>query len=332
MNELQLTEEQSLIEEIKATIACSSFLGDDCAVLPGQTLVTTDVLVERVHFRLETISLDDLGWKAIAVNLSDIAAMAGRPRYLTCAVVWPQKLNRHGLRALYRGMEECATAYRSKIVGGDITGGEALTIAVTAIGEVHENGRLLRSGARVGDLVVATGDFGASAAGLSILERLARPASGEIAIKSIDRKCIDWHVRPHPRLCESWAMVRKTAGRGALMDASDGLADALMQIARASNVGMTIDVDEIPIAEHTRKVAHAKGVEPLDWALYGGEDYELVGCIDAKVWHEWQGGKEHKPFTQIGVVTDTHRIELNSPGKPLQQLDARKCFQHFAPQ
>lgn len=330
MNEWQLTEEQSLIEEIKAIVACSSFLGDDCAVLPGQALVSTDVLVERVHFRLETTSLEDLGWKAIAVNLSDIAAMAGRPRYLTCAVVWPAKLNRHALRSLYRGMEQCATAYRCKIVGGDITRGDALTISITVIGEVHENGRLLRSGAKAGDVVVATGDFGASAAGLSVLERLGRPASGEVPLLSDERSCVNWHVRPHPRLCESWAMVRRTAGRGALMDASDGLADALLQIGRASNVGMTIDVDRIPIAEHTRKVARAKGVEPLEWALYGGEDYELVGCIDAKVWHDWPNHKDYKPFTQIGTVTDTRRIELVAPGKPAQQLDGSKCFQHFA--
>lgn len=329
MNELQLTEEQSLIEEIKSIVACSSFLGDDCAVLPGQNLVTTDVLVESVHFRLETMSLDDLGWKAVAVNLSDIAAMAGRPRYLTCAVVWPARLDRHAFRALFRGMDECATAYRAKIVGGDITGGEKLTIAITVFGEVHENGCLLRSGAHAGDVVVVTGDFGASAAGLAALERLARPASGEIAINGMERACINWHVRPHPRLCESWALVRKSSGRGALMDASDGLADALLQISRASNVGMKIDVDQIPIAEHTRKVAKTRGVEPLDWALYGGEDYELVGCIDAKVWHDWT---EYKPFHQIGTVNDTRRIELNSASqKTAQELDSRKCFQHFSP-
>lgn len=308
--------EHRLIERIKE-LTGDRAIGDDCAVLPGQRLVTSDALVDGVHFLMKSIAMADLGWKAIAVNLSDIAAMAGRPRQLVVNLVLPPDLSDRATEELYAGMVACARAYRTRIVGGDLTGGQALVISVTVLGDVHERGCLLRSGAQVGDVVVATGDFGASRAGLFALTA----ERGDFPI------CLQRHVRPLPRLCESWALVRQVGSRGALMDASDGLADACLQIARASSVRIELDAELIPVADETRRAAKAAGADALDWALYGGEDYELVGCLAAADW-TLLAGMPACPFRQIGRVVAGSGAAVQLAGK-LQDLTFTRTFQHW---
>ncbi len=126
--------------------------------------------------------------------------------------------------------------------------------------------------------------------------------------------------------------MQKTGSFGALMDASDGLADAFLQIARASSVGLMIELGSIPIHEQTKKVAAEAGVDPIEWALYGGEDYELVGCIDANVWGEWRKeGSKGNPFVPIGIVTDGKTIENDAIRLGCTAFDMSKCFQHLGP-
>ena len=133
-----------------------------------------------------------------------------------------------------------------------------------------------------------------------------------------------------PRLSEAWMLVGKTGSAGALMDASDGLADALVQLARANSVGMMVELGSIPMNAETKQIASQAGVDPVDWALYGGEDYELVGCIDANVWGEWRKeGSKNNPFVPIGIVTDGASIDLTRYGSPAPPLDMSKCFQHI---
>jgi thiamine-monophosphate kinase len=311
-----LTSEQRLIEEI-ADWTQSDFIGDDCARLPGQVLVTTDTLVEGTHFLLSTIQVDELGWKSIAVNLSDVAAMAGRPRYLTVSATLPEYFPKEDFRRLYAAMADCARTYRATIVGGDLTSGPCLVLSVTVIADEHEKGCLTRSGAKAGDVVICSGDFGASRAGLYLL---SEGLSGDF--KRLRQK----HVRPLPRLCESWSIVRRSGACGALMDASDGLADALAQIARASDVGMRIDLGSVPIANDTCLVARMAEVDAIDWALYGGEDYELVGCVPEEVWRQWD---EPNPFTKIGEVVEGDEITLAGAAAAGRKLDLSRCFQQI---
>jgi thiamine-monophosphate kinase len=311
------TAEHRLIENIRHWTG-TRFIGDDCAVLPGQLLATCDTLVEGTHFSLASTSLEDLGWKCISVNLSDVAAMAGRPRYLLVAITIPEHVSMADVRRLYTGMQECARLFRSQIVGGDTTAGPVLSVCVTALAEVHEKGCLRRSGAVAEDVIVVSGSWGASAAGLWALQN-HRPDF---------QWCIEAHRRPQPRLCESWALVRATGGRGSLMDASDGLADALVQISRESGCGMSVELDQIPIHSQTREAAAAAGISINQWALYGGEDYELVGSLPLPAWKSILDSP-YNPFRAIGKVTAEPGVQLRNEAGEILPVDLSKSFQHM---
>ncbi len=315
----ELTSEQKLVEDIKEWSG-NKHIGDDCAILPGGQLVTADALVEGTHFITEEIGYENLGWKAAAVNLSDIAAMGGRPRHLVVSLTLPSNVKQTSVRQLMTSLIGCAKTYRANVVGGDLTAGPILVINVTVIGDVHESGCLTRSGAQVGDVVVVTGDFGASRAGLELVGK--SKAEQEKYPYVWER-----HVKPKPRLCESWSLIRKTGNRGSLMDASDGLADALIQIARASQVGIEVNKSDIPIHPETVTVAKAYGADPVDWAFYGGEDYELVGTLPEKVWQGWKSN-ENNPFTEIGRVDSSAGVFLKTNEKRIA-LDLKRSFQHW---
>ena len=197
-----------------------------------------------MHFDLSLVGLDDVGWKAIAVNVSDLAAMGGVPGHALVSVVVPPGTD---LDLLYDGLTEAAAAYRCPIVGGDLAGGDALVVAVAVTGTV-DGEPVLRSGARPGDALVVTGPLGAGAAAFA-----ARPVG-------------DAHRRPRARLAEGQAARR--AGASAMMDLSDGLLIDLPRLAEASGVGVV--VDEVPVADGATR----------DQALGGGEDYELLIAID----------------------------------------------------
>jgi thiamine-monophosphate kinase len=318
---VKITREQQLIESIKEWTG-SGFIGDDCAVLPNQQLVTTDSLIEGTHFQLSTAGFADIGWKTAAVNLSDVAAMAGRPRYMLVATNLGPGMSKDDFRDFYESLAECARAYRTQIVGGDITKGALFAVNCTIIADIHENGCLTRAQGRPGDVVVVTGDFGASAAGLWLLQN-------DLAGKKRFSHCLTRHLRPLPRLCESWALVRKTGSRGSLMDASDGLADAVFQIARASGVGMEIDLDRLPLHPQTKEVARLAQVDALDWALYGGEDYELVGTLAEPLWRSWDGAPDN-PFRMIGKVTKDGSITFTAADREPRELDLSRCFEQVS--
>ncbi len=318
-----LNREQKLISQIKSLVdAGGRFIGDDCAILPGNLLTTTDTMVEQTHFRLDSTSLNDLGWKAMAVNLSDIAAMAGLPEYALIALSAPENFyTSNKVLALYEGLHACAKHYKTSIVGGDITRGSSLIITITILGRAGQSGVLQRNGAKAGDIVLVTGDFGASAAGLQLLTDNS----------SSFQHCLDKHRRPQPRLKESQTLIEKTGSRGALMDTSDGLADALAQIARASNVGMQIDLAAVPVHSQTKKFASQANLDPYELALYGGEDYELVACLPKSVWEVWQrrSPETASAFQAIGTVNDTNNIQLMFGNEAAYELDLKRVFQHI---
>lgn len=255
-------------------------IGDDAAVIrptPGTELViTTDMLVEGVHFREDTIDFRSLGWKSMAASISDVAAMGGSPRHATISLAIPPDYDVEKLDLLYEGVAEIGRHFNTHVVGGDIvkTSGPLL-ISVTLTGEVEPGKALLRSGAKAGDLVFVTGTLGGSAAGLAWLEQ-----SDAFTIPADDIDClVTFHQRPQPQVAAG-RILATVAGCTSCNDISDGLASELNEIAAASGVGMRIQETSIPVAATVANWAQRYGKQPTEWALFGGEDYQLVGTIE----------------------------------------------------
>jgi thiamine-monophosphate kinase len=249
-------------------------IGDDAAAVTtdGRTvlLLTTDALVEGVHFRRETAAFRDVGAKALAVNLSDIAAMGGEPRYALLALALPAETPLADVEALYEGLDEMAGRHGVELVGGDTCASpDRIFLSVTVVGTVA-GAPLSRRGARPGDAILVTGSLGAAAAGLAVLDRptLAVGAAEAGAVR-------DAHRRPVPRVAEG-QRIRASGTATAMIDLSDGLATDLGHIAAESGVAAVVELAAVPIAAATRAVAAAAGVPPERWALSGGEDYELL--------------------------------------------------------
>ena len=248
-------------------------IGDDAAavVWGGETLLlTTDALLEDVHFRRSTASLRDIGAKAIAVNVSDIAAMGGEPRYALVALALPPGVATAEVDELYAGIHDMARRHGVLVVGGDTCAAPGgIVLAVTLVGRL-DGAPLRRSGARPGDAVLVTGTLGDSAAGLAVLDRSpgVPPPAGADAV-------VGRHRVPTPRVAEG-QLIRASGAATAMIDVSDGLVTDLGHIATESGVGARVDVEALPVSEAARAAAQALGRDPVDWALSGGEDYELL--------------------------------------------------------
>jgi thiamine-monophosphate kinase len=237
--------------------------GDDAAVLrpaPGEDLVATvDAVVAGVHFDRRSTPAD-VGWKALAVNLSDLAAMGARPVGALVALGLPRGTPTATVRGLARGLGACARAHRTPVVGGNVTRADALSLTVTVLGAVPEGRAVLREGARPGDLVAVTGTLGDAALGL------ARGAAAPLARRQ---------RRPTPRLDAGLALAGMVR---AAIDVSDGLVQDLGHLCRASRVGARIGVVELPLSSAYRRAA-SRLADPYAAALAGGEDYELVVAL-----------------------------------------------------
>ncbi len=276
--------EQGLLKLVQS-FCPTNVVGDDAAVVttqPGRSLiVTTDVLVDGVHFSDQTTAPEDAGWRAAAANLSDLAAMGAVPLGITVGLGLPGTTAVSWVEGLYRGLTACLNQYDTSIVGGDICRSPVISVAITAFGDVDPQQILRRSAARPGDAIVVTGPHGASRAGL---ELLLHPELGHSLSASDRAALITAHQRPTPRFdvvkwLSSPSRFPTFAAPIAIaaMDSSDGLADAVVQICRASGVGAQIARHCIPLPP-----ALTRWVDPdraLEWALYGGEDFELVLCL-----------------------------------------------------
>jgi thiamine-monophosphate kinase len=236
--------------------------GDDAAVASagtGDLVLTTDALVEGVHFVRDLTTPRDLGYKAIAVNVSDVAAMAASPRYAVCALTLSEDVDAAWVIELAGGMRECCDEFALSLVGGNLARGRDVTIAVTVTGEVGPGRAVLRDGGRPGHRLVVTGSLGGAAAGL----RLASQRSWT----DDERQALHRHVRPTPRVGE--AGVLASHGASAMIDVSDGLALDLSRLCGASGAGARVELSRIPI--------HPAAT--LAEALSGGEDYELLAAL-----------------------------------------------------
>lgn len=254
-------------------------IGDDAAVVaptPGmQTVLTCDTMVDTVHMLPWTMDDVSTGWKAMASNISDLAAMGAEPRYALVAVSAPRGMDVERLDRVYEGLYACAEAYGVAVIGGDTTSSpEHLVVTVTAVGEVEAGHAVTRAGARPGDVVFVTGPLGLSSAGLDVSLRRKRPAAERLDGDEPYAVLIRAHRRPEPRVRAGRAVVGIAT---ALNDVSDGLASEAWEIAEASGAAIELDAAAVPVAEPLAAYAAAVGRESLEFILFGGEDYELVG-------------------------------------------------------
>jgi thiamine-monophosphate kinase len=280
-------------------------VGDDAAVVTGagsaQVVLTTDALIEGVHFDRAIASAADVGHKALAVNLSDLAAMGATPRWALLSLVLPDGTAVDDVEQLLDGLVALASAESTALVGGNVARSPGpLVVDVTAVGTVHPRRVLTRNAGRPGDELYVSGVIGGGLAGLEMLRSDERQSSLPAAAS-----CIDRYRRPHARVRLGRAMGQARAARAA-MDLSDGLADAIRQIAEASGCGAEVDAAALPIDDGARRWWEARGEDPVAKALSGGDDYELLFASPAK----WRGRVRHArkhaatpPLTRIGVLT-----------------------------
>jgi len=273
-------------------------IGDDAAALllsPSSTLLaTTDMLIEGVHFDLKTTDLYSLGWKAAAVNVSDIAAMGGVPRFCMTSIGIPASLMAEDIMEFYRGITTCLKKFGAMLVGGDTCASpKNFVISVAMLGESERKRMITRAGARPGDLIYVTGTLGDSAAGLELLTAGTR--TRETGVKRL----IEKHLRPVPRVAEG----RKLALSGlasAMIDVSDGLSSDLAHICEQSGVGAEVFADRIPLSKELRSVSSLARPQ-LEYALSGGEDYELL--FTSPVEREMEIMSLRVRATVIGAIT-----------------------------
>jgi thiamine-monophosphate kinase len=318
--------EQGLLERLQR-FCPPDVIGDDAAILvtePEQSLVvTTDMLVDGVHFSDATTSPEDAGWRAAAANLSDLAAMGATPLGITVALGLPGDLSVSWVESLYQGMTQCLQQYHTPIVGGDVVRSPITSLSITAFGQVHPNRIIRRSAAQVGDAIVVTGIHGASHAGLKLL---LDSQIGKDLTTTQQAALIKAHQRPQPRLdVLSYLPLIPIAG----MDSSDGLADAVLQICRASGVGAVLESTQIPLPKAFDNWLTAE--QALNYALYGGEDFELVLCLppEAATTLVQQLGQD---AAIIGSITSDTKVLLHHQNTktPDQVLSLSQGFQHFS--
>jgi thiamine-monophosphate kinase len=326
--------EFGLIEKIrKSALRRSSAvmvgIGDDAAALKVSAssllLATTDMLIEGVHFNLAYTDFYSLGWKSAAVNLSDIAAMGGIPRFCLTSLGIPPAFSVEQISDFYRGFNAVLRAHQAVLVGGDTCSSRyGLTVSVTVLGEVEKTHVLTRSGAKPGDRVFVTGKLGDSAAGLEILKYGVK-GRGE-SRTTVAKRLIEAHLRPAPRM-EWGRIIALSRCAHAMIDISDGLTSDLGHICEQSRVGVVIESGKIPLSLSLRKAAAYLVNIPVYYALSGGEDYELLFTAPPEKVRKLRS--LGIPLHEIGEITRNRaRIILDHAGK--RTSFSATGYDHFA--
>lgn len=313
--------EFGLIDRIARMLPCASpdvvvGIGDDVAVLKSPEsdylLATCDCQVESIHFLKDVITPHQLGRRVVAINVSDIASMGGQPTWALVSLVLPEDTEVNTIDSLYEGMRTEFQQYGGVIVGGNISRSpERFMIDFFLLGRVSPDRLVLRSGARPGDAVLVTGSLGDSRAGLECIRQLPPNFSKHDRDQLLAR-----HLTPHARLKEG-QLLASTRRIHAMADVSDGLVGDLRHICNASHVGARIFAGELPLSAACRNVAEAAGKDAVEWALTGGEDYELVFTTSSESAKDIQRLLEEQTGTPARVVAeiieDPNCLELVQP-------------------
>ena len=321
-------------------------VGDDCAVLdyggPNRVLVTTDMLMEGVHFDLQYTPLRHLGWKSVIVNLSDIYAMNGTPRQVTVSLALSKRFSVEDIEELYAGMQLACQAHHVDLVGGDTTSSlTGLAISITAIGEAKAEDIVLRSGAQPNDLVCVSGNLGAAYMGLQLLEREksvyyqqlreAGDKKDEVQFQpdfSGREYLLERQLKPEARRDIIERLHQAGIHPTAMMDISDGLSSELMHICKQSLTGCRIYEKELPIDYQTAVMAEEMEMNVTTCALNGGEDYELLFTVPIGDLEKVRaiddvhiiGHITEQRFGQLLVTRDGQEFELKAQGwNPLKE-------------
>jgi thiamine-monophosphate kinase len=298
------------------------WLGDDAAVVRGQGYAVTsvDTLVDGVHFRFGQLSSAEIGHRALATALSDLAAMAAPAGEAYLALGLPPGIASAEALALVRGAQAVAEHAGATIAGGDVSSSATLTVTVTVVGWVADPGELVgRDGARPGDVVVVTGELGAAGAGLALLEG---DADGAMLSPDARASLHERYARPQPRLAAGRALSQ--LGARALIDLSDGLATDARHLARRSGAGLELTLARLPVAPGVDAVAGQLGRDPGAFAATAGEDYELCACLPvaalALMAAQWPHLNEGRlpPLSIVGrVVPGMGELTWTDSGSPL---------------
>ena len=304
-------------------------IGDDAAVLrlKGATedlVVTTDMLLEGIDFRREWTRPDQLGHKALAVNLSDLAAMGSAPLFFLVALAIPDDINHRWIRSFYSGMKALARRFGAALVGGDLSRSTSgIQVTVVALGETRRRKPVMRRGGKAGDLLLATGSLGKSAAGLALLEQ------GVVHGRTREqRNALAAHRTPVPR-CEVGEWLAEQRLVSCMMDLSDGISADLPRLCEASGTGALVESPSLPVFGASSRW----GCDPVALALHGGEDFELLFAVPPRKLGRLR--REYPPgfpaATIIGSLKSGRGVRwVPRPGSPPEPL-ARLGFDHFAP-
>lgn len=331
-----LGSERDLIEHIRRRLpaAPSSVIvaaGDDAAVVVPERgalqVLTTDSVVEGIHFDRRFSSFADVGYRAIAVNVSDVAAMGGTPALALLSLLLPDSTTLADIDALLDGILEMSAVSGVSVAGGNVARSPGpFVVDVTVTGHVRPRRILTRGGGRPGDALYVTGSIGAATAGLEWLKEHRGSASLDAALGMAE--CVSRHRRPDPRL-RIGALLGRNRAATACMDLSDGLADAVHQIAGASGTGASIDAASLPVHASAAEWFRSKGNDPVSSALKGGDDYELLFAVARKAGGRLRGVQRAArgvPITRIGALTAEPEVVMVRNGRP-EPIPAG--FSHF---
>ena len=337
--EIQTLGEFGLIERIKNKVktynkSTIKGIGDDAAVISSreeQMVVSTDMLLEGIHFDLSYMPLKHLGYKSVVVNLSDIAAMNAIPKQITVNIGLSNRFSVEAVDELYAGIFAACENYKVDLVGGDTTASQAgLAISITAIGMAKKEAIVYRNNAKVNDIVCVTGDLGGAYIGLQLLEREKQVFLSDTNMQPQlqgNDYVIHRQLKPEARVDVIHEFKKLNFKPSAMIDISDGLASELFHICNASAVGVTIYEDKLPLENQTYTLSSQTfNITPITCALNGGEDYELLFTINQK---DYNKVKNHLDITMIGYIHEKEKgLKVISKESQIMDLQAQG-WTHF---